>query len=193
MAVAVEAGLFCTLQAKRCRRVPSLSLSVTAALAAGALAKVAPASLMAWRRMAGRLVKAVVLMAGQAAPEMQVEAEVSIGAEAAVALEDRGRQRRGRWMLVTAARALNRPYLVPPTNMAVAVAAAPTAPLAMEGWVAVGQAHKMIMVIRVQPSQGAEVVAPVVRLVEGQAAPASSSSATRRKPPARRRARRVNT
>ena len=139
MAVAVEAGLFCTLQAKRCRRVPSLSLSVTAALAAGALAKVAPASLMAWRRMAGRLVRAKVMMAGQAAPEMQVDPGTPVRVEAAAALEDKGRQRRGRWMLVTAARALNRPYLVPPTNMAVAVAAAPTAPLAMEGWVAVGK------------------------------------------------------
>ena len=56
MAVVVEGGLFCTLRAKCCRRIPSPSLSVTAALAAGSLAKVAPASLITWWRMAGSLV-----------------------------------------------------------------------------------------------------------------------------------------
>ena len=135
--------------------------------------------------MAGRLV--MVLMAGQAAPEMQVDLENCIlQVEVAVALEDQGRQQFLSQLLVMAVQAFNRPYLVPPIIMAVVVAAA-AVPLAMEGWVAVGQAHKMIMVIRVQPSQGAEVVAPEVRILEGQAAPASSSSATRRKPPSRRR------
>ena len=95
--------------------------------------------------------------------------------------------------VVTAAKAFHRPYLVPPIIMAaVALVAAMESPPAMEDWVAVGRAEYPGLVIRVQPSQGAvegaEVVAPELRMVEGQAAPASSSSATRRKPPARRRA-----
>ena len=54
----------------------------------------------------------------------------------------------------------------------------------MEGWVAVGQGQDITgMVLRVQPSQGAEVAAPDLTLMGVQAAPASSSSATRRKPP----------
>ena len=85
--------------------------------------------------------------------------------------------------VVTAARALNRPYLVPPVIMAVAVAAAPTPPLAMEDWVAVGQVRPTVKDLQVQPSQGAEVVAVQEIVLEGQAAPASSSSATK-KPPA---------
>ena len=78
MAAVGEVGLFCTLRAKRCRRVRSLLLSVTAALAAGALAMVAPASLMAWRQMAGRLVPVFTLikLAGQAAPETQVDPDI---------------------------------------------------------------------------------------------------------------------
>ena len=90
--------------------------------------------------------------------------------------------------VVTVALALNRPYLVPPIIMAEAAeaAAAVAAPLAMEVWVEVRQ-DRLSLVITVQPSQGAEVVAPEIRILEGQAAPASSSSATRRKPPARRR------
>ena len=96
--------------------------------------------------------------------------------------------------VVTAAKAFHRPYLVPPIIMAaVALVAAMESPPAMEDWVAVGRAEYPGLVIRVQPSQGAEVVVPEVRMVEGQAAPASSSSATRRKPPSRRRARRVST
>ena len=101
--------------------------------------------------------------------------------------------------MVTAARAFNRPYPVPPIIMAVvAEAASNRTPLAMEDWAAVGQADIKDGVLRVQSSQGAAVVAveifnglkpvPVVRV-----APASSSSATRRKPPSRRRARRVST
>ena len=152
---------------------------------------VAPAILMAWWRMAGKLVITMVLMAGQAAPGTQVDLENRIlRVEVAVALEDQGRMH-PRIKLVMAVRAFNRQYLVPLTIMAVAVAAA-AIPMAMEGWVAVGQADMTGLVIRVQPSQGAvegaEVVAPELRMVEGQAAPASSSSATRRKPPARRRA-----
>ena len=130
--------------------------------------------------------------AGQAAPGTQVDLENRIlRVEVAVALEDQGRQQFLSQLLVMAVRAFNRPYLVPPIIMAVAVAAA-AIPMAMEGWVAVGQADMTGLVIRVQPSQGAvegaEVVASELRMVEGQAAPASSSSATRRKPPARRRA-----
>ena len=89
--------------------------------------------------MAGRLV--MVLMAGQAAPKMQVDMEQRILRVAvAVALEDQGRQQSVQ-MLVMAVRAFNRPYMVPPIIMAVAVAAAatPASPLAMEGWVAVGK------------------------------------------------------
>ena len=130
-------------------------------------------------------------MAGQVAPVHRVDGEIYPSrVEAAVALEDQG----GMvviMMVVTAVRVFTRQYLVPPIIMAVAVAAA-AIPMAMEGWVAVGQADMTGLVIRVQPSQGAvegaEVVAPELRMVEGQAAPASSSSATRRKPPARRRA-----
>ena len=119
--------------------------------------------------------------------------------EAAPALEDKGRQDKAHLLLltkvVTAARALNRPYLVPLIITEAAAAAAPTsAPLAMGDWVAVDQAmyleqaHLLTrMVLRVQPSQGAEVVVVDIRLKVVQAALASSSSATRRKAPARRR------
>ena len=139
-------------------------------------------------------------MAGQVAPVHRVDGEIYPSrVEAAVALEDQG----GMvviMMVVTAVRVFTRQYLVPPIIMAVAVAAAPAtlarreAPLAMEDWVAVGQevgagqeAEHTYPVIRVQPSQGAEVVAVALILMGVQAAPASSSSATRRKPPARRR------
>ena len=93
MAAAVEAGLFCTLRAKRCRRVQSPSLSVTAALAAGPLSMVAPASLMAWWQMAERLERLAKVMAGQVALRMQVDLDRPPGVrvEAAVALEDQER------------------------------------------------------------------------------------------------------
>ena len=191
VAVAGEVGLFCTLRAKRCRQVQSPSLSVTAALAAGTLAKVAPASLTAWRRMAGRLVKSIVLMAGQAALGKQVHLESDFArVEAVVALEDKGRQEPMK-KVVTVARAFNQTYPVPPILMAAAAAAAaalftiPT--LAMEDWAEVLQERRVLSLLRVQPSQGAEVVAVDTWITGVQAAPASSSSATRRKPPARRR------
>ena len=78
-------------------------------------------------------------------------------------------------MQVTAAWALNRPYLVPPFIMAAAVAAAPPGAItAMEDWAAVGEEKTaQTLVIQVRHSQGAEVVAPVVvRIMGGQAAPA---------------------
>ena len=86
--------------------------------------------------------------------------------------------------VVTAAKAFHRPYLVPPIIMAaVALVAAMESPPAMEDWVAVGRAEYPGLVIRVQPSQGAEVVAVETRILEVQAAPVWSSPATR-KPPA---------
>jgi len=199
LAAAVGGGLFCTLQAKRCRRVQSTSLSVTAALAAimappamFPAVMVEPATLMAWWQISGRVVPTkLVYLAGQAAPGMQVVLRVTlcIMVEVAVALEDKGRQKVMK-RLVTAARALNRPYLVPPIIMAAAAAAAPWGAItAMEDWVAVGQVGPTLMLLQVQPSQGVEVAAVDTCLTGGQAAPASSSSATRRKPPARRRRR----
>ena len=65
-------GVFCPLRTKRCRRVPSLSLSVSAATAIPP-AMVAPVPLTAWWQMAERLVNAVVVMAGQAALGMRVD------------------------------------------------------------------------------------------------------------------------
>ena len=95
LAVAVEVGLFCTLRAKRCRRVPSLSLSVVAALPAILASMVAPAPLTAWWQTAGVVVSGdpLVVPAGQAAPGMWVEAQATRTwwVEAAVALEDQGR------------------------------------------------------------------------------------------------------
>ena len=53
---------------------------------------VAPAPLMVWWQMAGRLVL-VIMLAEQAAPETQVDPELRpMWLEAAVALEDKGRQ-----------------------------------------------------------------------------------------------------
>ena len=92
---------------------------------------------------------------------------------------------------MAAAGELNRPYPVPPIFLVAAAVA--TMSLALEDWVAAGQDQVTLVVSRVQPSQEAEVVAPEVRMMEGQAAPASSSFATRRKPPSRHRARRVST
>ena len=161
---------------------------------------VAPAPSTACWQTAGSLVLPMVVMAGQAAPGTQVDPEFRpMRVEAAPALEDKGRQDKAHLLLltkvVTAARALNRPYLVPLIITEAAAAAAPTsAPLAMGDWVAVDQAmyleqaHLLTrMVLRVQPSQGAEVVVVDIRLKVVQAALASSSSATRRKAPARRR------
>ena len=77
-AVAVEGGLFCTLRAKRCRRVRSPSLSVTAVFIPPAMVMVAPAPLMAWWQMAGRVVVVMVtLLVGQAAPGTQVDPELA--------------------------------------------------------------------------------------------------------------------
>ena len=138
MAAVVEGGLFCTLRTKRCLRVRSLSLSVTVALLGMTTrhprSMVAPAHLMAWWQMAGRLVKAMVILVGQAAPGMRVDPGMRpIVEEAAVALEDQGMQVMVS-RLVTAARAYNRTYLAPPIIMAAAAAAAAPEPgnLAME-------------------------------------------------------------
>ena len=163
---------------------------------------VTPASLMTWWQMVGRVVSVLAGKAGQAALGMQVDMEVGfpLQVEAVEAMEDQERQQMfvrvcivAITMVVTAARVFNRPYLVHPIIiMAAAGEASMAAPAAMEDWVAVGEGETLV--IQVQHSQEAEVVAPVVvRLMEGQAAPASSSSATRRKPPARRHARRVST
>ena len=79
MAAVVEVGLFYTLRTKRCRRVASMSLSVPAAmLAIVVAAMVAPAALMPWWQMAGRVVTLLAGKAGQAALGMQVEMEVQI-------------------------------------------------------------------------------------------------------------------
>ena len=99
MVAVVEGGVFCTLRTKRCRRVRSLSLSVTVALLGMTFrltpAMVAPAHLMAWWQMAGRLVVAMVLLVGQAALGRWVDPLLlELGAvveEEAVALEDQGR------------------------------------------------------------------------------------------------------
>ena len=157
---------------------------------------VAPALLITWWQMVGRVVSSTAGPAGQVATVHRVDPELrAVRVEVAVALEDQGRMH-PRIKLVMAVRAFNRQYLVPLTIMAVAVAA-PANNLAMEDWVAVGQADLVIrtwkMVIRVQPSQGAEEEVVVLIVMGVQAAPASSSSATRRKPPSRRRARRVST
>ena len=93
------------------------------------------APLMAWWQMAGMVVHLWAGKAGQAAPGMRVD-PLLLGAiveEAAVALEDQGRQN-NRIKLVTAARACNRTYLAPPIIMVVAAAAATPEPsnLAME-------------------------------------------------------------
>ena len=69
--------------------------------------------------------------------------------------------------VATAARALNRPYLVPQIIMAAVVAVASTtsmiglAALAMEDWVEVRQEVRCLVLrlLRVQPSRGVEVVA----------------------------------
>ena len=174
LAAAVEVGLFCTLRAKRCRRVQSPSLSVPAALTAGPSAMVAPAPLTAWWQMAGRLLLRIVELAGQAAPAMQVDLELAtLRLEAAVAPEDQERQDNNNpkyshmIKVVTAARASNRPYLVPPVITAAAVAAPSTtsvvglAEVAMEDWAEVLQGGRCLVLrlLRVQPSQGAEVVA----------------------------------
>ena len=171
LVAAVEGGLFCMRRAKRCRRDRSLSLSVTVALAA---AMVAPAPLTAWWQMAGRLLLRIVELAGQAAPAMQVDLELApLRLEAAVAPEDQERQDNNNpkyshmIKVVTAARASNRPYLVPPVITAAAVAAPSTtsvvglAEVAMEDWAEVLQGGRCLVLrlLRVQPSQGAEVVA----------------------------------
>ena len=100
LAVAVEGGLFCTLRTKRCRRVRSLSPSVTAAIIATMTfppPMVAPASLVAWWQMVGRLaVKGilVMVMAGQVVPGVRVDLTPQrfIQVEAVVALLTQGRQ-----------------------------------------------------------------------------------------------------
>ena len=131
LAAAVEVGLICTLRAKRCRRVRSPSLLVPAALAAilappaiGPAMMVAPAPLMAWWQMAGRVAPTnQVYLAGQAVPRMRVVLRLTLGVEAAVALDIKGRQELMK-KVVMAVRALNRPYLVPLIIMAAAVVAA---------------------------------------------------------------------
>ena len=95
LAAVVEVGLFCTLRTKRCRRVASMSLSVPAAMLniKALSAMVAPAALMAWWQMAGRVVPLLAGKVGQAALGMQVEeVQVQVEVEAAVALENQGRQ-----------------------------------------------------------------------------------------------------
>ena len=156
LAAAGEVGLFCTLRAKRCRRVRSLSLSVPAALARIKLARiqstpamVASAPLTArWQmaeRLAERLLDSILnlfsdIKAGQAAPGMRVEIHPTMRVEAAVALENQGVMDTRTYQVVTAARVFNRPYLVPPIFMAAVAAATPAqAPLAMENWVEVGK------------------------------------------------------
>ena len=94
----------------------------------------------------------LIKLAGQAAPGTQVDPEFRPGrVEAAVAPEDQERQDKNNpkyshmIKVATAARALNRPYLVPPITMAAAGAAASTttitgsAVLAMEDWAEVLQ------------------------------------------------------
>jgi hypothetical protein len=92
--------------------------------------------------------------------------------EAAVELEDQERQDNNNpkyshlIKVATAARALNRPYLVPQIIMAAVVAVASTtsvegpAALAMEDWVEVRQEGRCLVLrlLRVQPSRGVEVV-----------------------------------
>ena len=56
MAAVVEVGLFCTLRTKRCRRVRSLSLSVTAAMLAMNGGDGGASGFDAWWQMAGRVV-----------------------------------------------------------------------------------------------------------------------------------------
>ena len=126
--------------------------------------------------MAGRLVPVFTLikLAGQAAPETQVDPEFRpMRVEAAVAPEDQERQDNNNpkyshmIKVVTAARASNRPYLVPPVITAAAVAAPSTtsvvglAEVAMEDWAEVLQGGRCLVLrlLRVQPLQGAEVVA----------------------------------
>ena len=94
-------------------------------------------------------------MAGQAAPAMQVDPELAtLRLEAAVELEDQERQDKQNLKyshlikVATAARASNRPYLVPPVIMAAEVAAPSTTSMtgpvamAMEDWVEVLQEGK---------------------------------------------------
>ena len=96
MVAVVEGGVFCTLRTKRCRRVRSLSLSVTVALLGMTFrltpAMVAPAHLMAWWQMAGRLVVAMLILVGQAALGRWVDPQLlgAVVEEEAVALEDQG-------------------------------------------------------------------------------------------------------
>ena len=97
MVAVVEGELYCTLQTKRCRRVRSLSLSVTAVLAAKAAfpkAMVETAPLMAWwQRADGHLLTRHLRVVGQAAPVNRVEIRLTPWrVEVAVALEDKGRQ-----------------------------------------------------------------------------------------------------
>ena len=140
LAAAVEGELFYPPTAKRCRQVPSLSLSVTAALpAVWYPAMVAPAPLMTCWLTAG--VVLVARTAGQAATGWRVQLGVEalrqrgrmgiLPVEAAVALEDQGKQENTHTGLgikvVTAVWALNRAYLVPPIIMAAAAAAAAAA------------------------------------------------------------------
>ena len=138
--------------------------------------------------------------AGQAAPGTQVDLDMPNfqgGLEAAVALEGQERlDKNGHMKVVSAARASNQPYLVPPVIMAVAVAGPVkwgVVVLETEDWVEVGKDRWMV-VFRPQPTQGVEVVGvAIIQMLGRMAAPASSSSATRRKPLPRRRARRVST
>ena len=96
LAAAVEVGLFCTLRAKRCRRVRSPSLSVPAALTTIPLAilMVAPAPLMIWWQTVGiGVTMGVLVVAGQAVPGTQVDPALKmLRVEAAVGLEDQERQ-----------------------------------------------------------------------------------------------------
>jgi hypothetical protein len=196
LAVAVEGGVFCTLQTKHCHRIRYLSHTATAALAAVLPAMVAPAPLAAWSQMAGRLVMAIVVLAGQAAPGTLVGLHL-LRVEAAVALENRGQ-------VVTAAQAFNQTYPVPPVIMAAAAAAPPGTTskiLAKEDWVAEDwegiqfliMRRITLMVIQVLPSQGAEVVAVDIIVMEVQAAPAWSSSATKMPPATTKAAPRTTT
>ena len=63
------------------------------AAAIGPAMMVAPAPLMAWWQMAGRVAPTnQVYLAGQAVPRMRVVLRLTLGVEAAVALDIKGRQ-----------------------------------------------------------------------------------------------------
>ena len=104
------------------------------------------------------MVLSILSKAGQAALGVQVDLELrTMQVEAVEAMEDQEMQLSMRWMaravpitvVATAARALNRPYPVPPIFMAAAAAAAATTSpisLALEDWVAAGQDRLTLMV-----------------------------------------------